>query len=142
MQLDFLLLADRAEVLNGKLYMLGGGFDHIGVPQLPGVLPFDIAIGIFVDYLETSDTHTLTVTIEDADNTPHIGPITIPFATGRPPGLPPGDGIRFMAVLRGPFPITKDGSYQVVAAVNKHRFPGTPFRVIAAPTPPKPHPGE
>jgi len=36
MQLDFLILADRAEAVNGKLYLLGGAWDRLGLTSLPG----------------------------------------------------------------------------------------------------------
>src|SRR5660397_182444 len=34
--LDYLLVADGAQVVGGKLYLLGGGWDRLTVPQLPG----------------------------------------------------------------------------------------------------------
>ena len=32
--IDFLLIADRAEVVSGKLYMMGGAWDHITITDL------------------------------------------------------------------------------------------------------------
>jgi hypothetical protein len=130
MRLDFLTLADKAEAINGKLYMMGGGVGGIGLIQLPGPAAVDVAIGLMVDYAETSDTHQLQLSLETADNTPVIGPITIPFATGRPPGLPAGEAVRFIAVLQGPFPIPGEGRYHWVAQVGDVRFPPTIFQVI------------
>lgn len=34
--LDYLLVADGAQVVGGKLYLLGDGWDRLVVPQLPG----------------------------------------------------------------------------------------------------------
>lgn len=35
MEVDFALLSDRADIVNGKLYMIGGAFDTIFSPQAP-----------------------------------------------------------------------------------------------------------
>ena len=32
-EIDFLLLADKAEILNGKLYMMGGAWDRIHLKE-------------------------------------------------------------------------------------------------------------
>jgi hypothetical protein len=128
-KLDFLILADKAEALNGKLYMIGGAIDRIGLVQIPGPASFDVAIGVLVDYHETRDTHRLTLRMETADNQPVYPPIEIPFATGSPLGLPAGDAVRFTAVVQGPFPIPAEGAYHWVAEVDGQRFDPRHFRV-------------
>ncbi len=35
MEVDFAFLADRADIVNGKLYLLGGAFDTIHAPKVP-----------------------------------------------------------------------------------------------------------
>jgi hypothetical protein len=129
MQLDFLLLADKAEAINGKLYSLGAGVHGIGMTEVPGIATFDLAVGLLVDYPETSDTHRLTLSMETADNKAVVGPIELPFATGRPPGLPPGDAVPFTLVVQGPFPIPGEGAYQWVVTVDGQRFPPRHLRV-------------
>jgi len=34
-EVDFAMLADRAEIVNGKLYLLGGAFDTLHAPKVP-----------------------------------------------------------------------------------------------------------
>ncbi len=50
--LDYLLVADGADAVGGKLYLLGGGWDRLMVPQLPGppAVPFAVALGINVPW--------------------------------------------------------------------------------------------
>ena len=129
MKLDYLLLADKAEAINGKVYMMGGSIGAIGLAQMPGLAAFDLAIGLLLDYSETSDTHRLLLAMETADNQPVLGPIEIPFATGRPPGFPPGDSMRFTAVIQGPFPIPTEGAYQWRAEVDGQPMDVRHFRV-------------
>ncbi len=129
MKLDFLILADKAEALNGKVYMIGGGIGGVGLFEIPGSASFDLAVGLLVDYNETRDTHRLALTMENPDNRVVLGPIDIPFATGSPPGLPPGDAVRFTIVVQGPFPIPAEGAYHWVATVDGQRFEPRHFRV-------------
>jgi hypothetical protein len=129
MELDFLILADKAEAINGKLYMVGGAFTNIGLMQIPGPAQFDIALGVIFDYHETGDQHQLTIAIEDADNRPTLGPITIQLPVGRPPGLPPGDAIRLVMAIQGPFAIQAEGLYHVAVELDGQRAKPTRFRV-------------
>jgi hypothetical protein len=141
MRLDFLMLADRAEAVNGKLYMVGGGFDRVGAPNFPTNANFDIAIGAMVDYHETNEPHTFELRLEDVDNNVVLGPIGGQVEVGRPPGMKAGQSQRVMIVFRGPFPISAPGEYAWVAVLDGHRESPTKFwldKVDAPITPPAP----
>jgi hypothetical protein len=100
-----------------------------------------VAVGLVLDYTETRDTHTLTLTLETADNKPVFSPVEIRFSTGSPPGLPPGDSGRFTAVIQGPFPLQREGAHQWVVAVDGERFAPRHFRVVRlTPLVPQPPP--
>ena len=43
-EIDYLLVADRAEVVNGKLYLMGGSWDRIQPQQFPHRMMLGIAI--------------------------------------------------------------------------------------------------
>src|SRR5436309_3077996 len=47
-----MLLADAAQAVGGKMYVMGGGWTHVLVPQFPGYAPapFSVAVGITVPY--------------------------------------------------------------------------------------------
>ena len=64
---EYLILADAVEALNGKLYMMGGGWDTMYVrdPALPVALSF--ACGVQIPWNVTDDDHTLSVTIRNPD---------------------------------------------------------------------------
>jgi len=104
-----LLLADYAEAVNGKLYVMGGGWS-ITRPE-PG--PMAIAVKIEVPWVDANRTHTLRLALIDADGTAVLGPDGKPFEVrgdfevGRPPGLKEGTPLDFVLALnigRGELP--------------------------------------
>jgi hypothetical protein len=127
MELDFLLVADRAEALNGKLYLLGGGWDRITLPQFPAPANFDVALGVLVAYTETNERHEFHLTLEDDDNQVVLGPISGQVELGRPAGLKPAQAQRFMVAVRGPFPIPSAGCYHWVLSPDGRRAGRTTF---------------
>ena len=49
---EFMMVCDGAQAVGGKLYILGGGWERIALPSVPGraALPFAIALGISVPW--------------------------------------------------------------------------------------------
>lgn len=129
MESDYLILADRAEAVNGKLYMVGGGFDRVGIVQIPGPADFDVAVGVLVGYNETNSVHRIEIALEDEDNKVVQPPITAQFELGKPAGMKVGQPQRFQLVLRGPFVIPKPGGYHWVVSLNSERRAITRFWV-------------
>ena len=129
MELDFLLLADRAEAVNGKLYMVGGGFDRTYVRQLEAGVDLDVAFGILVDYMETNQRHRFELLLEDEDNRPVLPAVQAEFEVGRPPGMVQGQTQRVIYVVRGPFPVPGFGGFHWVVSLNGARQRPTAFWV-------------
>jgi hypothetical protein len=116
-----LMLADYAQVADGKLTIVGGGWSVTG----PEPAPFGIAILVQVPWDQANLRHTLRLELLDADGEP----VTVPdedgedeplvffddvtFEVGRPPGLKPGTPLDFpVAVNSGPLPIPPGGRYE------------------------------
>ena len=53
-RVDCFLLADAAQAVAGKLYVLGGGWDHLVFSQFPAVVTFDIAVRVVIPWTETN----------------------------------------------------------------------------------------
>ena len=66
-EVDFLLLADRAEVLNGKLYMMGGAWDRRNIRDIAAPVPLSIVVGVLIPWNLTNEPHQLRLRIEDED---------------------------------------------------------------------------
>ena len=106
-----LLLADWAEVLNGKLYVMGGGWTETG----PAPSPSALAAIVEVDWDETNVEHTAKFTLVDSDDRPMTVPtptghqpmlVEAKFNVGRPPQAKPGSSFNVpFAVNIGPLPL-------------------------------------
>lgn len=106
-----LLLADWAEVLNGKLYVMGGGWTETG----PAPSPSALAAIVEIDWDETNEEHELKFELVDADNQPVMIPlptglqpvrVEAKFNVGRPPQAKRGSSFNMpFAVNIGPLPL-------------------------------------
>lgn len=137
-----MLLCDAAQVSEGKLFILGGGWSVIG----PAATPSAIALKIEVGWNEVDAPHHWELFLQDADGgevtveTPE-GPQPIEvrgdFQVGRPPDLPEGSPVDVtLAVNLGPIPLalgarftwrlTIDGETEEAWTVSFSTRAGTP----------------
>src|SRR3954463_1184156 len=103
-----MLLADAAQEVNGKLYVLGGGWSVTG-PALP---PMSIAIKLDVPWNQSVVPHRFTLELVDEDGRAvpagDSGGVRVEgsFEVGRPVGVPGGRDVDFAFVATvPPFPI-------------------------------------
>ena len=112
-----MLLCDAAQVADGKLYVLGGGWSITG----PDPTPSAVAIKVEVDWHEATQPHHWELFLIDADGQP-VG-IETPdgmqmievrgdFEVGQPEGIPAGSPVDLpLAINIGPLPLTPGGRY-------------------------------
>jgi hypothetical protein len=90
-RVDCFLLADAAQVADGKLYILGGGWERLATPHLPLSRSFDLAVRVIVPWIETNRPLQFTVQLETEDGVPLLDPPVKPVVTvGRPVHLREG----------------------------------------------------
>jgi hypothetical protein len=101
------LLADSAQAVGGKLYILGGGWSVTG----PDPAPSAIAVKIDVPWDHTNQSHRLELKLLDQDGNSVEVPtddgsqplvIAHDFEVGRPPGLPPGTPLDYPVAINLP----------------------------------------
>lgn len=112
-----MLLADAAQVVDNKLYILGGGWSVTG----PGPMPSAIAIKLEVPWDQANQRHRWEVALMDADSQPVFvqggeGEQAVvvggEFEVGRPAGLAPGTPIDLaLAINVGPLPLLPANRY-------------------------------
>jgi hypothetical protein len=111
-QQEFLILADGAEAVQGKIYILGGGVTHHVAPTFPAAIRADIALGVLVGWTETNQKIDLKVRVVDEDGSEALR-VGAELVVGRPPNANPGQDIRSMMAIRGPLRIPKAGGYRL-----------------------------
>lgn len=133
MEIDFLILADAAQVAEGKLYLLGGGWDRIAVNTLPAVQTVGIAVGVIVPWNETNVPHTLTLTVEDDDGAAILQPVEVRLEIGRPAGLIAGSDQRVTVAFNAHLGLAKLGGYVVTTSLENGAQKRLRFAVSAGP---------
>jgi hypothetical protein len=113
-----MMLADSAQALDNKLYILGGGWSITG----PEPSPSAIALQIKVPWTETNRQHRMRIELLDPDSQPvafdsPVGrqPLILQseFEVGRPAGMKPGSPIEIaLAINIGPLPLEPDSRYE------------------------------
>jgi Family of unknown function (DUF6941) len=131
---DFLILADRAEVLNGKLYMMGGGWDRLNVGDFGKQQTIGIAVGLQIPWHATNQQHQLNVRIESIDNI-ELFTAQLGFTPGRPPVLRAAEAQRVIFAFAAALTLPGPGTFTVKAIVNDvpDRRGETFFNVALAP---------
>ena len=129
-EIDYLLVADRAEVVNGKLYLMGGSWDRIQPQQFPHRMMLGIAIGVRIPFAYTDDQHTVAIELLHND-TRMIG-FEAKLATGRPPGMAGMDMLVPMA-FNIPVAIPGEGQVTLKAVIDEGHGRRHEIKVIQRP---------
>jgi hypothetical protein len=135
MNIGFLLLADHAEAVNGKLYMTGGGWNVLRLPELPHDWAFHIALGIDVAWHETNDPHELQVNIQDPDGVELGEGLAANFETGRPPGMTAGQEQRLVMSIGTTATFSTAGPHAAVVNVDGEELGRARFYLMEGPPP-------
>ena len=139
-----MMLCDSAQVAEGKLYILGGGWSLTG----PDPTPSAIAMKLEVDWTEADQAHHWELFLEDADGHPVMVPgpegaqpieVRGDFQVGRPPGIAPGSPIDLpLAVNVGPLPLAPGTRYSWRLVVDGHAGPEWALSFTTRPAAPSP----
>ena len=133
MDIDYALIADHADIVGGKLYLMGGGWDTFTAPNLPMQIRLAVAVGVRIGWEETNRPVPIVVTVEDDDGATLVrieGGVNV----GRPPLLPPGATQLAQMAANFPVNIAKAGGYRVAIRAGEGDSVvdrGLPFRILA-----------
>ena len=114
--IEFVMLADHAAAIDGKLYMNGGGWTDHNRPVAAGQTPlsaFSIALSVFVPWGDTNRPIDLNLTVEDDDGNKLVDMKT-QMVVGRSPLLKPGTGQHSPLAINAVTMFPKTGGYRVV----------------------------
>jgi hypothetical protein len=119
-EVPYLFMADAAEAVGGKLYVLGGGWDRMILPVIPGraAKPFAVALGIKVPYSHTNRKFELMLELIDSDGNTVGEQAHLGLESGRPPGLKPGTPQSVPIALAWHPEFPAEGRYAIVARID------------------------
>jgi hypothetical protein len=130
MQLGFLLLADRAEALNGKIYAMGAGWNQLRFPQLPFQWGFSVAVAVDVPWHLTDQRHVMKVHIEGPDGEWLGDEFELEFEAGRPPGAIEGQDQRMVLALQTQATFEVEGPHAVSVTLADEEVGRSRFSLI------------
>jgi hypothetical protein len=104
-EVDFVLLCDHAEVVNGKLYMLGGAWNRVtrlvpvALAAIADAFPpqparFAVVTSVLIDWNETNEIIPLELSIEDPDGRARVWEAKAQLSAGRPADAIKGAPVR------------------------------------------------
>ncbi len=133
MRVEWLILADYAEIIGGKLYLTGGGWDVLTVNTgFPLTRPMGLAAAFSVVWNETNQRHNVEIDIQ-TDDGKSVGKVAAQFEVGRPAGIKAGQDQRFQLAANVPLNLSGPGTYVVVARVEGQEEGRVAFNVVEGP---------
>jgi hypothetical protein len=130
-ELEYALIANHAEAINGLLYLQGAGWTDIQPPVGPdgqqGIAHFGMAVSILVGWNETNRRFPLKLVVvhEDGDE---LASVHAQVEAGRPPGLAAGSDIRSVIAVNAEVQFPRPGRYEFRAELGE-KVRTTAFRV-------------
>jgi hypothetical protein len=146
MELTTAMLADGAHVAGGKLYILGGQWDHLVGAAFPVQHPaMALALVIKVEYTEAPKTYPIRLELT-LDGQPANAEAEGQLATGHAPGQARGaPSYTSVAIPFNNVTFKEPGRYEWVITVGGQELGRVPLEVSAGPLPgmpaPQPPPG-
>ena len=139
MEVEWLILADSAQVVGNKLFLMGGGWDRISLNTLPAQHTLSIAFAINVPWNETNERHQFEIEFvsEDGESIHTVGG---EFEAGRAPGTPAGQDQRVQMAVTAIMNFGKPETLAVVARIDGEERRRVAFLVMTKNSTPSPTP--
>ncbi|MBA3416259.1 MAG: hypothetical protein H0U10_13640 [Chloroflexia bacterium] len=133
MEVEWLIVADAAEVVNNKLYMMGGGWDAFFVNDgWPASRRVAVAASFKVPWNQTNQRHRLDIDILDHDGN-ELGQLGGHFEVGQPLGVPSGHAQRVQLSADLELTFQGPGEVVIVARVEGQELRRTSIQVVLGP---------
>ena len=128
--IEWMILADAAQVVSNKLYLMGGGWDRYTAKRgFPAQIQFAVAVSLKVPWNETNQRHDFELEIATQDGQ-IIKRIDGQFEVGRPTGIQAGTDQRVQLALNGNLKLEKPGIFALIGRVTGQEGALTAFTVI------------
>lgn len=127
-----MILSDAAQVAEGKLYVLGGGWSHNFTPNAP--MPMALGVIIAIPWNRANERHVIEAVLLAADGQPvEIEGNQVmadgELEVGRPPGIRPGSQLNTAIPFDFSGVALDIGDYIWELRINGNMEARAPFRV-------------
>src|SRR5262245_4071884 len=111
MQVEFVMLADSAQVVGGKLYVLGGAWNLYRAAAFPTQAPIALVASILVDRSEAGGRHAGRLTVADEAGIPIVPTLDWTVEVGKPEGSDPAVPQRSLLAVNTGIQLPRAGRY-------------------------------
>lgn len=134
MDVEWLILADAAQVVGNKLYLMGGGWDRLNVDKFPKTHAMGLAMSIRVPWNQTNERHSFAIEIMSEDGQA-IAKAEGSFEVGRPAGIRAGQDQRVQFGLNVIMNLGGPGTIAVLANIDNEEKQRVTFNVSGSERP-------
>lgn len=133
MEIEWLILADFAEIINNKLYLQGGGWDRLTVNTgFPLKRSVGVAASVRVPWTDTNQEGHVRVAVVSQDGV-ELAHFDGRFKVGRPADHPEGADQRVQIAGSFNLELKEPGIYVVTAHINEEAGGRVHFNVVPGP---------
>ena len=133
--IEFLMLSDHAEVVSGKLYMMGGGYDRRYISDIKAPVALRTVVSVLVPWNLTNQTHSVKLRLETEDGDTLGQEVQGNLNVGRSVQAISGQMFRVMAVINFTLTLPQLGAYRIIATLDNGESKATTFYAVSAETP-------
>ena len=120
MKIEYALLADAAQAVGGKVFVLGGGWNLFRAASYPAPVQFAIAIGLGFASSEIGMKYVLNVAIADESGVPIVPEMKGQVETGQPaPDVPKTASIKIPVAININMSLPHPGTYGIVVTAGR-----------------------
>ncbi len=118
MKIDYAVLADAAQAVGGKIFILGGGWNVYRSANYPAPVQLAVAVGLGFSGNEIGGRYPLKIVIADEAGVPVVPELNGQIETGQlAPDLPPGLPVKVPVAWNVSFGVPRPGKYTIVVTV-------------------------
>jgi hypothetical protein len=129
MDIEWIILADAAQVVNNKLFVMGGGWETLTVNSgFPVRHRASIAVSFRIPWGETNEPHGIEVEVQDEDGQ-SLAKVEGSVEVGRPPGLR-GQDQRTQLAVELDLELERAGAFVIIGRINGEERKRVRFTVV------------
>ncbi len=118
MKIDYAVLADAAQAVGGKIFILGGGWNVYRSANYPAPVQLAVAVGLGFSANEIGSRYPLKIVIADEAGVPVVPELNGQIETGQlAPDLPQGLPVKVPVAWNVSFGVPRPGKYTIVVTV-------------------------